>query len=205
MDTEYTYSQQGMMIVLSGPSGAGKGTLKNEYMKRHNNAVFSVSMTTRPPRPGEIEGTDYYFTNQAAFQSILANEGFLEWAQVHGEYYGTPKQFALNTLTENKDIVLDIDVQGALQVKKSYPQALMIFIIPPSVEILEQRLRRRGTETEEKIQRRLANAKKELSLMNQYDYVVINTTIEEAYQRLNAIITAEKCRYSRLILPKIKN
>lgn len=205
MDTEYTYSQQGMMIVLSGPSGAGKGTLKNEYMKRHNNAVFSVSMTTRPPRPGEIDGTDYYFTNQAAFQSILANEGFLEWAQVHGEYYGTPKQFALNTLTENKDIVLDIDVQGALQVKKSYPQALMIFIIPPSVEILEQRLRRRGTETEEKIQRRLANAKKELSLMNQYDYVVINTTIEEAYQRLNAIITAEKCRYSRLILPKIKN
>ena len=205
MDTEYTYSQQGMMIVLSGPSGAGKGTLKNEYMKRHNNAVFSVSMTTRPPRPGEIEGTDYYFTNQAAFQSILANEGFLEWAQVHGEYYGTPKQFALNTLAENKDIVLDIDVQGALQVKKSYPQALMIFIIPPSVEILEQRLRKRGTETEEKIQRRLANAKKELSLMNQYDYVVINTTIEEAYQRLNAIITAEKCRYSRLILPKIKN
>lgn len=205
MDTEYTYSQQGMMIVLSGPSGAGKGTLKNEYMKRHNNAVFSVSMTTRPPRPGEIEGTDYYFTNQAAFQSILANDGFLEWAQVHGEYYGTPKQFALNTLAENKDIVLDIDVQGALQVKKSYPQALMIFIIPPSVEILEQRLRRRGTETEEKIQRRLSNAKKELSLMNQYDYVVINTTIEEAYQRLNAIITAEKCRYSRLILPKIKN
>lgn len=205
MDTEYTYSQQGMMIVLSGPSGAGKGTLKNEYMKRHNNAVFSVSMTTRPPRPGEIDGTDYYFTNQAAFQSILANEGFLEWAQVHGEYYGTPKQFALNTLAENKDIVLDIDVQGALQVKKSYPQALMIFIIPPSVEILEQRLRRRGTETEEKIQRRLSNAKKELSLMNQYDYVVINTTIEEAYQRLNAIITAEKCRYSRLILPKIKN
>ncbi len=205
MDTEYTYSQQGMMIVLSGPSGAGKGTLKNEYMKRHNNAVFSVSMTTRPPRPGEIEGTDYYFTNQAAFQSILANDGFLEWAQVHGEYYGTPKQFALNTLAENKDIVLDIDVQGALQVKKSYPQALMIFIIPPSVEILEQRLRKRGTETEEKIQRRLSNAKKELSLMNQYDYVVINTTIEEAYQRLNAIITAEKCRYSRLILPKIKN
>ena len=205
MDTEYTYSQQGMMIVLSGPSGAGKGTLKNEYMKRHNHAVSSVSMTTRPPRPGEIEGADYYFTNQAAFQSILANEGFLEWAQVHGEYYGTPKQFALNTLAENKDIVLDIDVQGALQVKKSYPQALMIFIIPPSVEILEQRLRRRGTETEEKIQRRLANAKKELSLMNQYDYVVINTTIEEAYQRLNAIITAEKCRYSRLILPKIKN
>lgn len=205
MDTEYTYSQQGMMIVLSGPSGAGKGTLKNEYMKRHNNAVFSVSMTTRSPRPGEIEGTDYYFTNQAAFQSILANDGFLEWAQVHGEYYGTPKQFALNTLAENKDIVLDIDVQGALQVKKSYPQALMIFIIPPSVEILEQRLRKRGTETEEKIQRRLSNAKKELSLMNQYDYVVINTTIEEAYQRLNAIITAEKCRYSRLILPKIKN
>lgn len=205
MDTEYTYSQQGMMIVLSGPSGAGKGTLKNEYMKRHNNAVFSVSMTTRPPRPGEIEGTDYYFTNQAAFRSILANDGFLEWAQVHGEYYGTPKQFALNTLAENKDIVLDIDVQGALQVKKSYPQALMIFIIPPSVEILEQRLRKRGTETEEKIQRRLSNAKKELSLMNQYDYVVINTTIEEAYQRLNAIITAEKCRYSRLILPKIKN
>lgn len=205
MDTEYTYSQQGMMIVLSGPSGAGKGTLKNEYMKRHNNAVFSVSMTTRPPRPGEIEGTDYYFTNHDAFQAILANDGFLEWAQVHGEYYGTPKQFALNTLAENKDIVLDIDVQGALQVKKSYPQALMIFIIPPSAEILEQRLRKRGTETEEKIQRRLSNAKKELSLMNQYDYVVINTTIEEAYQRLNAIITAEKCRYSRLILPKIKN
>ena len=101
--------------------------------------------------------------------------------------------------------MLDIDVQGALQVKKSYPQALMIFIIPPSMEILEQRLRKRGTETEEKIQRRLSNAKKELSLMNQYDYVVINTTIEEAYQRLNAIITAEKCRYSRLILPKIKN
>ncbi len=190
------------MIVLSGPSGAGKGTLKNEYMKRHNNAVFSVSMTTRSPRPGEIEGADYYFTNQETFQVMLAKDGFLEWAQVHGEYYGTPKQFALNTLSENKDIVLDIDVQGALQVKQSYPKALMIFIIPPSMEILEQRLRRRGTETEEKIQRRLANAKKELSLMNQYDYVVINTTVEEAYQKLNAIITAEKCRYSRLILPK---
>lgn len=202
MNTEYTYSQQGMMIVLSGPSGAGKGTLKNEYMKRHNNAVFSVSMTTRSPRPGEIEGADYYFTNQETFQVMLAKDGFLEWAQVHGEYYGTPKQFALNTLSENKDIVLDIDVQGALQVKQSYPKALMIFIIPPSMEILEQRLRRRGTETEEKIQRRLANAKKELSLMNQYDYVVINTTVEEAYQKLNAIITAEKCRYSRLILPK---
>ena len=179
------------MIVLSGPSGAGKGTLKNEYMKRHNNAVFSVSMTTRSPRPGEIEGADYYFTNQETFQVMLAKDGFLEWAQVHGEYYGTPKQFALNTLSENKDIVLDIDVQGALHVKQSYPKALMIFIIPPSMEILEQRLRRRGTETEEKIQKRLANAKKELSLMNQYDYVVINTTVEEAYQKLNAIITAE--------------
>ena len=196
---EYGYDRHGMMIVISGPSGAGKGTLKNEYMKNHSDAVFSVSMTTRAPRPGEVDGKDYFFVTKDAFEAVRESNGLLEWAEVHGAFYGTPRQLALNTLANNQDVVLDIDVQGALQVKEAYPDALMIFIAPPNLKVLEERLRTRGTESEEKIQRRLANALGELSLMDKYDYVIVNTTVEEAYERLNAVITAEKSKFNRII------
>lgn len=182
-----------LMIVFSGPSGAGKGTLKNLYMEEFGNRTyFSVSATTRSPRPGEIDGIDYHFVTKDKFEEMIAQNEFLEWAFVHGEYYGTPKQQAYDNLSNGKDVIFDIDVQGGLQIKEKIPNALMIFITPPDTDVLEKRLRGRGTETEDKIVKRLNNAIAELDYIKDYNYVIINDVLEDAYENLKTIISAQK-------------
>lgn len=182
-----------LMIVFSGPSGAGKGTLKNLYMKDYGNRTyFSVSATTRSPRPGEIDGIDYHFVTKDKFEKMIDQNEFLEWAFVHGEYYGTPKQQAYENLQNGKDVIFDIDVQGGLQIRNKIPDALMIFIVPPNTDVLEKRLRGRGTETEDKIVKRLNNAIAELEYIKDYDYVVINDVLEDAYVDLKSVINAQK-------------
>lgn len=182
-----------LMIVFSGPSGAGKGTLKNLYMKDYGNKTyFSVSATTRSPRPGEVDGVDYLFVTKDKFEQMIEQNAFLEWACVHGEYYGTPKQPAYDNLNNGKDVIFDIDIQGGLQIRKQIPDALMVFIAPPNTDVLEKRLRGRGTETEDKIIKRLHNAIAELDYMKDYDYVIINDVLEDAYEHLKTIIDAQK-------------
>ncbi len=182
-----------LMIVFSGPSGAGKGTLKDLYMKDHGDRTyFSVSATTRAPRPGEVDGVDYLFVSRGKFEQMIEQNEFLEWAFVHGEYYGTPKQPAYDNLSNGKDVIFDIDVQGGLQIREKLPDALMVFIVPPNTDVLEKRLRGRGTETEEKIVKRLQNAIAELEYMKDYDYVIINDVLEDAYDKLKTVINAQR-------------
>ncbi|OMH39849.1 guanylate kinase [Desulfurobacterium indicum] len=189
---------KGLLIVISAPSGTGKTTLVNMLMKAFPKMEFSVSCTTRKPRPGEIDGKDYYFISFEEFEKKIENNELLEWAEVYGNFYGTPKDKVIEALNEGKDILLDIDTQGALQVKKNYPDAVLIFILPPSLKELERRLRNRGTEDEETIEKRLLIARRELSLATKYDYIIINDKIEEAFEKLKSIVTAERWRTKRV-------
>lgn len=195
MNTAVNYKSNSLLIVLSGPSGAGKGTLKDLYMREYaDNTYFSVSATTRAPREGELDGKDYIFVSKDKFEEMKEQNAFLEYAFVHGEYYGTPKLNAIEQHKNGKDVIFDIDVQGGLSIKKQCPEAIMIFIAPPDMATLEKRLRKRGTETEERILRRIANAKGELEHIPDYDYVIVNDSVENAYSKLKAVIFAEKCR-----------
>ncbi|WP_457568926.1 guanylate kinase [Desulfurobacterium sp.] len=189
---------KGLLIVISAPSGTGKTTLVNLLMKAFPKMEFSVSCTTRKPRPGEVDGKDYYFISLEEFEKKIENNELLEWAEVYGNFYGTPKDKVIEALNEGKDILLDIDTQGALQVKKNYPDAVLIFILPPSLKELERRLRSRGTEDEETIEKRLLIARRELSLATKYDYIIINDQIEEAFDKLKSIVTAERWRTGRV-------
>jgi guanylate kinase len=186
----------GLLVVVSAPSGAGKSTLCRLLVKRRKTLMFSVSVTTRPPRPGERDGRDYFFVSEAAFKAMRDRGDLVEWAEVHGQYYGTPKHYVDKQLAEGRDLLLDIDVQGALQVKRRFPNAVMIFITTPSFDDLEKRLRSRSSETEAQIQRRLADARRELRFVSKYQYLVINRQIPEAYRQLDAILTAESLRIS---------
>ena len=186
--------QQGLLIVMSGPSGVGKGTVCKEYLSQNNNIAFSVSVTTRTPRPGERDGVDYFFRSEEEFINMRDNNGFLEHAHVHGKYYGTPRDVIEQRCEEGLDTLLDIDVQGALQVKRAKPDAVLVFLLPPSMQELEHRLRSRGTETEENVLIRLGNATKELSFAKDYDYLIVNDTVKGSVERLSAIITAEHCK-----------
>lgn len=179
---------KGKLIVISAPSGAGKSTICKELLKKFDNLFFSVSVTTREKRINEIEGKDYYFISEPEFKKMIQNDELLEWAMVHHHYYGTPKKFIIDKINSCKNVLLDIDVQGAEQVRKKFPDAIFIFIIPPSMEELENRLRNRKTETEEVIQERLKNARKELEYKNKYDYVIINSDINKAVQEIIDII-----------------
>lgn len=182
---------KGSLLVFSGPSGAGKGTLKNLYMNDFGEKTyFSVSATTRSPRPGEVDGVDYLFVTKDDFEKMIAADEFLEWAFVHGEYYGTPKAPAIENIANGKDVIFDIDVQGGLQIKSKLPEAVMIYITPKDTDVLEKRLRGRGTETEDKIQKRLNNAVSELEYIKDYDYVIVNEGLEEAYEKLVTVIKA---------------
>ncbi|MGI6553266.1 MAG: guanylate kinase [Clostridia bacterium] len=187
----------GLLLVLSGPSGAGKGTLCRALMKEMPQLSYSISATTRPPRPGETHGKDYYFVSRQSFQEMLAAGEFLEWAEVYNNYYGTPKKAVLEALSAGKDLILEIDIQGALQVKSIYPQAVFIFILPPSFQELEKRIIHRGKDSEEAIRHRLSCVEDELHYIREYDYVVVNDQIPLALEKLKAIIIAEKCRPHR--------
>ncbi len=183
--------EQGMMLVISGPSGVGKGTLAKRLMEEKGFA-FSVSCTTRAPRPMEVEGKDYYFITEEEFARKEKAGEFLETALVHKHHYGTPLAPAREAIVAGRDLLLDIDPQGGMLVMQKVPEAVTVFLLPPSWEELEERLRRRGTESEEQIQRRLHNAKREVDYLPHYRYVLVNDELDSAYETLAAIVTAEK-------------
>ena len=188
---------KGFLLVVSGPSGCGKGTICNKLLQRNKDFVFSVSATTRKPRNGEKEGINYFFIDDKKFEKMIEDNEFIEYAKVHNNYYGTPKNFVLNEINKGKIVILEIDVQGALQVKKVYPEAIFIFLLPPSMRELKNRIIKRGTETEEDINIRYKNAFGELKFINEYDYFVINDKVAEAVEKVEAIITAEKLKVKR--------
>ncbi len=189
---------RGILIVISGPSGAGKGTICKALLEKHDNIYISVSATTRAPRSGEVEGVNYYFLTKEAFEEKVNNNGFLEYANVHGNFYGTPKVNVEKMLDEGKDVILEIDIQGALQVKENFKEGVFIFILPPSMEELKQRIIKRGSETEESLMTRFKNAYKEINYVSKYNYAVVNDKLEEAVSKVEAIIAAEKCRVDRI-------
>jgi guanylate kinase len=194
----------GLLIVISGPSGVGKGTIIDALVKDLPHLSFSVSATTRPPRQNEQNGVEYFFLSREMFENWIRENRFIEWAKVHGEYYGTPRAPILEKLNAGQDVVLDIDVQGSLQIKKHFPDGVFIFVVPPSFEELKKRLEARNTETQELMQHRLEDAKEELRHMGEYDYLVTNNNLEEAVADIKAIIRAEKCRLKRR-LKEIQN
>ncbi len=187
---------RGKLIVVSGPSGAGKSTVIANVMERRNDLCFSVSATTRKPREGEVDGVNYFFVTGTEFDRMIGDDELLEHAEYNRDNYGTPRAYVEEKRRAGMHVLLDIEVQGARQVRERVPEAIKIFIIPPSLQVLEQRLRGRGTENEEQIQRRLARARGEYREADFYDYVVINDNLETAANELNAIITAELCRYA---------
>ena len=189
---------KGLMIVVSGPAGSGKGTV-NAHLIATGDYRFSVSATTRAPRPGEINGVNYYFITQEEFLSRIASGDMLEYTQYCGNYYGTPKKEAEETLASGKNLLLEIEVEGARNIKAKYPQAILVLLLPPSHSVQEQRLRSRGTETEEKILLRLARAKEEIAFADCYDYVVYNYDgrDKEAADKIISIVEAEKALVSR--------
>lgn len=184
------------LIVVSGPSGVGKTTLVDRVLKSDGLVRRSISATTRTPRPGESEGRDYFFLPRDRFEAMKNGE-FAEWADVHGALYGTPKRFLEGELAAGRDVVLNIDIQGANQVKRSFPGAVMVFILPPSFRDLEARLQTRGDVSGDLLKVRLANARKEIAAGATYDYLIVNDSVERASAELAAIVTAERCRRER--------
>ncbi|MDD3193282.1 MAG: guanylate kinase [Oscillospiraceae bacterium] len=185
-------NKRGLLLVFSGPSGVGKGTVLKEYLQSHPNTAFSVSATTRKPREGEIHGQHYYFMDRQAFDRLVENGGLLEHAEFAGNCYGTPRETVERNLEKGIDVVLEIEVQGALQVKEKCPDALLVFVMPPSFEELSRRLSGRGTEDAETVRRRLSNAAREMQAAKQYDYIVVNQTVEDAASQLEQIVNAAK-------------
>lgn len=183
---------RGVLFVISGPSGVGKGTINRMLMDEFGDRVaFSVSATTREPREGEVDGRHYFFISRQDFEKRIANNEFLEHAEYAGNCYGTPRSYVLKLLQEGVSVILEIDLQGAIQVKERMPEAVSIFILPPSFEELENRLRGRGTETPERIERRLAAARHEMDMAHLYDYRIVNDDLEDAYQQLRSIFLKE--------------
>ena len=189
---------KGKLFIISGPSGAGKGTICKRLVDETKVEV-SVSMTTRQPRAGEIDGKSYYFTTKENFLKEVEAEGFLEWAEVYGNYYGTPKSKLDEKLSAGIDVVLEIDIQGALNVKEVYPEGIFIFILPPSMTELRKRITGRGSETEESLKLRLSQTLKEVSYIDKYDYCVVNGELDEAVARVKSIVIAEHSRVSKNI------
>ena len=185
---------KGKTFVVSGPSGVGKSTVLKALLEKRPDLYFSVSATTRSPRPGELDGIHYHFMDVDSFRKWIAMDQFLEYAEYVGNFYGTPKRFVDQAMENGRDVILDIEVQGALQVTSKRPDTVRIFIAPPSWKELERRLKDRGTDDPDKVQKRLLRAKVEFQTAHTYDYFVINDTVEEAVRELDAIITAEHCK-----------
>jgi len=190
---------KGLLIVVSGPSGAGKGTIYNKIIKETKNIKLSISMTSREPRGSEINGKEYYFVTKDDFENRIKNDEFLEYAIVHsGHYYGTPKSKIEEDLNNGISVILEIDIQGALKVKDIVKDAIFIFIMPPSMKILKERLINRNTESKDKVMERFKTAYKELNEFKKYNYVVVNDKLDEAVNKVRSIINAEKCRVDRI-------
>lgn len=191
---------KGLLVVLSGPSGVGKGTVRKSLFEREDhNLVYSISMTTRKPREGEVDGKDYFFVSREEFEKRIEDDKFLEYAEFVGNYYGTPVNEVNKQIELGNEVVLEIEVQGALQVREKVKNAIFVFIAPPSLDALYSRLKGRGTESEEVIKQRIEKAKKEINLAYKYDYIVINDTVENAADRIMAIIRAEHAKTERAI------
>lgn len=190
--------KQGLLIVLSGPSGSGKNTVCDMAKEVMPNIWESVSMTSRKPRKGEVDGKDYYFVSEEEFEKNIEEGKMLEHAKFAGNYYGTPRKSVQKQLDAGKDVLLVIEIQGALQIKEKIPQALFVFLLPPSMKELKRRLRMRKTETEEKLMERFETAYKEINELPKYNYVIVNDKADEAARKLEAIINAEKCRVDRI-------
>ena len=188
--------QNGKLFVISGPSGAGKGTIVNAVMDQADpsGTALSIYMTTREPRPGEEDGVNYFFVTKEEFRRQIEAGGFLEYAEVYDHYYGTPKSKVVEKLNQGRDVILEIDIQGALNVKKAFPEGVLIFILPPSMEVLRNRLTGRGTDAPEVIERRLSKTRGELTFIDRYDYGVVNGDLEEAVETVQAIMRAEHAR-----------
>lgn len=185
---------KGRLLVVSGPSGAGKGSISKRIVEEVEDLIYSISMTTRAPRPDEIEGKNYFFVTHEEFEETIKGNGFLEYAKVYGEYYGTPRAKVMQYLEEGKDVVLEIDIQGAMNIRKSYPKGVLIFILPPSMLELRKRITGRGSETKSDIELRMGEALKEIAYIDKYDYCVVNGDLDEAVSRVKAIIIAEHSR-----------
>ncbi|MCS7459451.1 guanylate kinase [Paenibacillus doosanensis] len=198
-----TSKEKGILVVLSGPSGVGKGTVCKALRQCAPELIYSVSATTREPRQGEVDGVNYFFKSREQFQKLIQEDQMLEWAEYVGNFYGTPRKFVEDTLNSGKDIILEIEVQGALKVKQKFPQGVFIFLLPPSMDELESRIVGRGTESEESIRSRMSVAMGEIRLLEHYDYAIVNDRVELACSRIQSIIVAEHCRKERVV-SKIK-
>lgn len=198
-------NERGLLVVLSGPSGVGKGTVRRALFQMPNHdLVYSVSMTTRAPRPGEVDGVDYYFVSKEIFLQRIKENKFLEWAEFVGNYYGTPRDKVEEQLDQGKEVVLEIEVEGALQVRKQMKDAVFIFLVPPGKMALYERLKLRGTDTLEMIDKRMKKAESEFLLAHKYDYIVVNDEVNNAADRIMAIIRAEHAKTERTIHNYIK-
>ncbi|MDG5470234.1 guanylate kinase [Jeotgalibacillus sp. ET6] len=192
-------NEKGLLIVLSGPSGVGKGTVRKELFSDPKTTYeYSISMTTRLPREGEVNGTDYFFKTRSEFEALIEQDKLLEFAEYVGNYYGTPVDYVRETINKGRDVFLEIEVQGARQIREKFPEGLFIFLAPPSLSELQSRLVHRGTESSDIIASRVEKARKELEMMNLYDYVVENDHVELACERIHAIVLAEHLRRDRV-------
>lgn len=198
---------KGLLIVMSGFSGAGKGTLMKRLLSDYDDYCFSVSMTTRAPREGEVDGKDYFFVDRDTFEKTIKEDGLVEYAEYCGNYYGTPKAYVDKQLKAGKCVILDIEVQGAKQIKKKFPDTLMVFVTPPSIEVLLKRLRARGTETEEVIMQRIERAKEEAKSIDAYEFLVINDDLDTAVEDMHKMVMSARFATSRNtgFIEEIKN
>ena len=194
----FTFTRRGILFILSAPSGAGKTTLSRQILERGHHLLLSISYTTRGPRSGEIDGQDYHFINEARFTQLRAANAFAEWAQVHDYLYGTARAPLDEAIASGRDMLLDIDIQGARQLKSIYPEAVSIFVLPPSWSELEQRLRSRGTDQDDVIARRLQRAREETQALGSYNYWIVNDHLDRAVATLGSIIQAERACVSRI-------
>ncbi|HIP93172.1 MAG TPA: guanylate kinase [Desulfurobacteriaceae bacterium] len=200
---------KGLLLVISGPSGVGKTSLVKKFLEEFKSEViFSISCTTRKPRPGEVHGKDYFFVDQKTFEKMIEKDELLEWANVHGNYYGTLKSFVYENLLKGKSVLLDIDPHGAFQIKQKIRDSVLIFILPPSWDELKKRLQKRKSESESEIQKRLRRAREEIKFCKDYDYLIVNDRLEKAYEVLKSIYIAEKrktCRFLNNLENEIKD
>lgn len=190
--------EKGILFILSGPSGVGKGTVRKELFDQATHLKYSISMTTRDKRPGEIDGVDYFYKTKEAFEKLIEQNQLLEYAQYVNNYYGTPRNYVEETLAKGHDVFLEIEVQGALQVKKNFPEGVFIFLFPPSLDELKNRIVNRGTESNDLVLNRLREARKEIEMMDAYDYVVVNDQVDLAVSRIQSIIQSEHLKRERI-------